>query len=78
MVALLKSGEYSCAELGDQFGVARLTVYRAVERDAARQRPQRQTTATIRRNGQYPVPRIRTTVVITTSRWLAGVPQRYP
>jgi hypothetical protein len=32
MVALLKSGEYSSAELGDLFGVARSTVYRAVER----------------------------------------------
>ena len=48
MVALLKSGEYSSAELGDLFGVARSTVYRAVERDAARKRAQRQTTASIR------------------------------
>ena len=47
MVALLKSGEYSSAELGDLFGVARSTVYRAVERDAARKRAQRQTTASI-------------------------------
>ncbi len=39
MVALLKSGEYSSAELGDLFGVARSTVYRAVERDAARNAP---------------------------------------
>lgn len=38
MVALLKSGEYSSAELGDLFGVARSTVYRAAERDAARKR----------------------------------------
>ena len=45
MVALLKSGEYSSAELGDLFGVARSTVYRAVERDAARKRAERQTTA---------------------------------
>jgi len=48
MVALLKSGEYSSAELGDLFGVARSTVYRAVERDAARKRAERQTTASIR------------------------------
>jgi DNA invertase Pin-like site-specific DNA recombinase len=48
MVALLKSGEYSSAELGDLFGVARSTVYRAVERDAARQRIQRKTAASIR------------------------------
>ena len=47
MVALLKSGEYSSAELGDLFGVARSTVYRAVERDAARKRAERQTTASI-------------------------------
>ena len=39
LVALLKSGEYSSAELGDLFGVARSTVYRAVERDAARNAP---------------------------------------
>ena len=48
LVALLKSGEYSSAELGDLFGVARSTAYRAVERDAARERTQRQTTASIR------------------------------
>ena len=48
MVTLLKSGEYSSAELGDLFGVARSTVYRAVERDAARKRAERQTTASIR------------------------------
>ena len=47
MIALLKSGEYSSAELGDLFGVARSTVYRAVERDSARKRAQRQTTASI-------------------------------
>jgi len=48
MVALLKSGDYSSAELGDLFGVARSTVYRAVERDAARRRTQRQVTASTR------------------------------
>ena len=48
MVALLKSGEYSSAELGDLFGVARSTVYQAAERDAARKRTQRQTAASIR------------------------------
>ena len=42
MVTLLKSGKYSSAELGDLFGVARSTVYRAVERDAARKRAERQ------------------------------------
>lgn len=32
LVELLRSGEYTTAELGDLFGVARSTVYRAVER----------------------------------------------
>jgi len=41
LVALLKSGEYSTAELGDLFGVARSTVYRAIGREAARQRAER-------------------------------------
>jgi len=36
MVALLHAGEYSTAELADLFGVARSTVYRAVERERAR------------------------------------------
>jgi DNA invertase Pin-like site-specific DNA recombinase len=34
--ALLKGGEYSTAELADLFGVARSTVYRAVERERTR------------------------------------------
>jgi DNA invertase Pin-like site-specific DNA recombinase len=38
LVALLKTGDYSTAELGDLFGVARSTVYRAIGREAARQR----------------------------------------
>ena len=41
LVALLKSGEYSTAELGDLFGVARSTVYRAIGRETARQRAER-------------------------------------
>lgn len=36
MVVLLKSGEHSSAEIGDLFGDAGSTVYRAVERNAAR------------------------------------------
>ena len=36
LVALLDGGEYSTAELADLFGVARSTVYRAVERERAR------------------------------------------
>ena len=36
LVALLKGGEYSTAELADLFGVARSTVYRAVERERVR------------------------------------------
>ena len=47
LVALLKSGEYSSAELGDLFGIARSTVYRAVERVAVRKRAEQQTTASI-------------------------------
>jgi DNA invertase Pin-like site-specific DNA recombinase len=37
LVSLLRSGEYTTAEVGDLFGVARSTVYRAVARDAQRQ-----------------------------------------
>jgi DNA invertase Pin-like site-specific DNA recombinase len=48
LVALLKSGEYSTAEIGDLFGVARSTVYRAIARDTARQRAQRSTAGPIR------------------------------
>jgi DNA invertase Pin-like site-specific DNA recombinase len=47
LVALLKSGEYSTAEIGDLFGVARSTVYRAIGRDNARQRAQRSGNAPI-------------------------------
>ena len=36
LVALLNSGGYSIAELADLFGVARSTVYRAVERERTR------------------------------------------
>jgi DNA invertase Pin-like site-specific DNA recombinase len=35
LVALLDSGEYTTADLADLFGVARSTVYRAVERERA-------------------------------------------
>jgi len=38
LVALHRAGEHSTAELGELFGVARSTVYRAIERDAARTR----------------------------------------
>ena len=41
MVALLKSGECITAKLGDLFGVARSTVYRAIGREATRQRAER-------------------------------------
>jgi DNA invertase Pin-like site-specific DNA recombinase len=47
LVALLRSGEYSTAEIGDLFGVARSTVYRAIGRDNARQRAQRSGAAPI-------------------------------
>jgi DNA invertase Pin-like site-specific DNA recombinase len=36
LVALHHAGEHSTAELGDLFGVARSTVYRAIEREATR------------------------------------------
>jgi DNA invertase Pin-like site-specific DNA recombinase len=36
LVALLNGGEYSTAELADLFGIARSTVYRAVERERVR------------------------------------------
>lgn len=42
LVSLLRTGEYSTAELADLFGVGRSTVYRAIERDGVRTR----TTAT--------------------------------
>ena len=38
LVALHLAGEHSVAKLGDLFGVTRSTVYRAIQRDAARQR----------------------------------------
>jgi DNA invertase Pin-like site-specific DNA recombinase len=38
LVALHRAGEHSVAELGDLFGVTRSTVYRAIGRDAVRQR----------------------------------------
>jgi DNA invertase Pin-like site-specific DNA recombinase len=38
LVALHRAGEHSVAELGDLFGVTRSAVYRAIQRDAARQR----------------------------------------
>ena len=41
LVALHRAGEHSTAELGDLFGVARSTVYRAIQREQ-----RRQTTAT--------------------------------
>ena len=37
LVGLHRAGEHSVAELGDLFGVTRSTVYRAIQRDAARQ-----------------------------------------
>jgi DNA invertase Pin-like site-specific DNA recombinase len=38
LVALHRAGEHSVSELGDLFGVTRSTVYRAIQRDATRQR----------------------------------------
>lgn len=36
LVTMVASGEYSTAEVGDLFGVARSTVYRALERERVR------------------------------------------
>jgi DNA invertase Pin-like site-specific DNA recombinase len=36
LVALHNAGEHGTTELGDLFGVARSTVYRAIQRDEAR------------------------------------------
>jgi hypothetical protein len=44
LVELLRSGEYTTAELGDLFDVARSTVYRAVER-SKRPKPTARTTS---------------------------------
>ncbi len=41
LVALHRAGEHSVAELGDLLGVTRSTVYRAIQRDLARQQTQR-------------------------------------
>ncbi len=41
LVALHRAGEHSTAELGDLFGVARSTVYRAIQRDGGPARPRR-------------------------------------
>jgi len=37
LVALYRAGEHSTAELGDLFGVARSTIYRAIQRDQRHQ-----------------------------------------
>jgi DNA invertase Pin-like site-specific DNA recombinase len=37
LVALHRADQHSTAELGDLFGVARSTVYRAIQRDQRRQ-----------------------------------------
>ena len=37
LVALHRAGEHSTTELADLFGVARSTVYRAIQREAAAQ-----------------------------------------
>ncbi len=38
LVALHRAGEHRVAELGDLFGITRSTVYRAIQRNAVRQR----------------------------------------
>jgi transposase len=44
-VDLYRQGEHSTAELADLFGVARLTVYRALQRGATRGAASRRTAA---------------------------------
>jgi DNA invertase Pin-like site-specific DNA recombinase len=60
LVELLRSGDYTTAELGDLFGVACSTVYRAVERSKRHQSPERpglrDKCATGRRRGKLDSP----------------------
>ena len=46
MVSLIRSGEYSAAEVAELFGVARSTVYRAIGRERDRARADAGTLAT--------------------------------
>jgi DNA invertase Pin-like site-specific DNA recombinase len=39
LVRLFRSGEYTTSEISDLFGVARSTIYRALERDRLRKPP---------------------------------------
>jgi DNA invertase Pin-like site-specific DNA recombinase len=55
LVELLRSGEYSTAELGDLFGVARSTVYRAVARSTTAAVARRATTTAARRSTSRPI-----------------------
>jgi DNA invertase Pin-like site-specific DNA recombinase len=45
LVDLYRQGEHSTAELADLFGVARSTVYRALQRDGTRDATSRRTAA---------------------------------
>ncbi len=47
LVALYRQGEHSTAELADLFGVARSTVYRALERDMTRAEASRRTAGVV-------------------------------
>jgi len=42
LVALYRAGEHNTTELGDLFGVARSTVYRAIQRDEHHHKPTRE------------------------------------
>src|SRR5450755_113167 len=64
LVELLYSGEYSTAELGDLFGVARSTVYRAVARS---KKP-----AASGRNA-IPAPTSRVVQTVTVSNYPSGI-----
>jgi hypothetical protein len=55
LVELLRSGEYTTAELGDLFGVARSTVYRAVARSKTAAVASRATTTAVPRPISRPI-----------------------
>ena len=76
LVELLHSGEYSTAEIGDQFGVARSTVYRAV----ARSKKAALATADKRPavNASVPVPPSGCTDPSTPYRPRHGSPSEFP
>lgn len=76
LVELLHSGEYSTAELGDLFGVARSTVYRVVIRSKTAAAEQRASTTTASRGAKKVVDDDTSTSV--TYRPRHGAPSELP